>query len=126
MNLGKNILMKKISLQMLIILAVMLILTVISVFVLAFLMYNLRFDESKLKICVGAIYFVVNIIGGFMIGKLADRKRLPFGMAMGYVYFVCMFILSIILKGIVGAGDFPVAFAAVLSIAGGGFGGSIS
>lgn len=91
-------------------LIVMYLLSGVMLLVLAALLYNFELSEATVRIGVIVIYVTSGFVGGFFIGKqMRDRKYL-WGLIVGGIYFVLLFVLSLLVKS--GTGE-VLAFDAV-------------
>ena len=55
-------------------------------------------SEEVVKIGVIAIYIISGFSGGFLIGKQMQDKKYLWGLLAGGVYFILLFLLSLLLK----------------------------
>ena len=90
--------MKKI-IQVLKVAAAAVVVSVILIFVCAFLAYKLRLSQAQLGIMAMVIYAVGAFIAGFGVGKLKKEKRFLWGICAGVVYFAVVLAVSIISGG---------------------------
>ena len=65
---------------------------------LALLLYQMQLSESVVKIVVIMIYVLSGASGGFFIGKRMKDQKFLWGLFAGVVYFVLLFLISLIVK----------------------------
>jgi len=78
----------------------------VMLLLLALLLYNFELTEETVRIGVIVIYVASGFAGGFLIGRWMQDKKYLWGLLAGGVYFVLLFVLSLVLKS--GAADAPV------------------
>ena len=61
---------------------------------LTFLVYKLEPDEQVVVGGIVAIYVVSTFLGGFIIGKLTEKRKFVWGTAIGMLYFLLLFLIS--------------------------------
>lgn len=61
---------------------------------MAFLLYKFDLSEAVIKIGTIVTYIVSGFLGGYFIGKHMQDKRYLWGLTVGGVYFVLLFVLS--------------------------------
>lgn len=105
---------------------VMFIISGLLLLLLAFLLYKMELTEAVVKIGVVVIYVVSGLVGGILMGKAMREQKFLWGLAAGAVYFVILFVVSMVVKG---GGDMDMAKLAttfILCAASGMAGGMIS
>jgi len=70
------------------------LLTGILLFSLAFVLYKLRLSNTQVQTGVYLIYILSCFLGGFLAGKKLKNRRFLWGMLMGGLYFVVLFLVS--------------------------------
>ncbi len=70
------------------------IVTGILLFVLTFLLYKFDWDEQKVTAGIIVIYVLSTFVGGFILGKLKRVRKFLWGLIMGVLYFVLLFLIS--------------------------------
>ena len=70
------------------------IVTGILLLILTFLVYQFKLDEQIVVGGIVAIYVVSTFIGGMIIGKLTQVKRYLWGLLIGTLYFLLLFLIS--------------------------------
>lgn len=84
-----------------VIMKVILLEFVVSILLLlgmAFFMYKVDVATQMAKVFVLAIYVIATFIGGFVIGRVSGNKKFLWGMMAGAIYFLILFIVSLIAK----------------------------
>ena len=100
------------------------IVTIVLLMVLALLLLKAGLEDKTVLIGIGVIYFAANMAGGFIIGKVKEKRRFIWGIAVGVTYFLILSLVSFLVTGQVYQGDMPV-IAGLLCCVGGGFVGGI-
>lgn len=70
------------------------IVTGILLFTLTLLLYKFEWDEQKVTAGIIVIYVVSTFVGGFILGKLKQVRKFVWGLVMGVLYFVLLFLIS--------------------------------
>lgn len=74
---------------------------IVSAFILLLLaMIMYKFDPPSSVISVGIIitYLLSTFIAGFILGKVAKQKRFLWGIIVGLLYFLVIFIVSLLMS----------------------------
>lgn len=71
------------------------VVSVVLLFVCAFIAYKLHLGTPQIVLCVAVIYGVGAFVTGFGMGKLKKEKRLLWGVLSGFTYFLIVFVISI-------------------------------
>lgn len=100
------------------------IVTIAMLMILSLLLLKVGFEDKTVLIGIGVIYFAANMAGGFIIGKVKEKRRFIWGLAVGITYFLVLSLVSFLVTGQVYQGDMPV-IAGLLCCVGGGFIGGI-
>lgn len=100
------------------------IVTVLLLMILALLLLKAGFLDKTVLIGIGIIYFIANVAGGFILGRVKEKKRYIWGIAEGFTYFLVLSLVSFLVTGQVYQGEMPV-LAGLLCCIGGGFVGGI-
>ena len=80
---------------------------------LAFLLYQFDLSEAVVQIGIIAIYIAADFFGGFWIGRRMQDKKYLWGLSMGVVYFVLLFLISWISRS--GLGEIPMEPAKIVT-----------
>ena len=70
------------------------LLTGILLFSLAFILYKLRLSNTQVQTGVYLIYILSSFLGGFLAGKKMKSRRFLWGMLMGALYFLVLFLVA--------------------------------
>lgn len=70
--------------------------TVILIVSLSLLFYKVGISNTGLMIGVICTYFITNFIGGFIFGKVNEKRKFLYGALIGLIYFIVLMIISII------------------------------
>ena len=84
-------------------LGIMYVVSAVLLLVLSALLYNFELSEATIKIGVVAIYILSGFVGGFWMGKQMQDKKYLWGLMIGGIYFVLLFVVSLVIK--VGTGE---------------------
>ncbi len=79
-------------------LAVMYVISGVLLLLLAVLLYNFELSEATVRIGVVVIYIASGFTGGFLIGKQMQDKKYIWGLLAGGMYFILLFVLSLLVK----------------------------
>lgn len=102
------------------------VLSALLLLIISFVMY--KFDPPSAVISVGIVltYIVSCFVGGFILGTAKREKRFLWGMVVGAIYFLIIFLVSIVFsKDIFGNMGSTIAVLAMCGL-GGMLGGMIS
>ena len=75
------------------------IVTVLLMFLLAFVLYKMKLSSSQASLGVTAIYLLSCAVGGFITGKQMRNRRLLWGLLSGALYFAVLLLLSLAVSG---------------------------
>lgn len=70
------------------------IVTGLLLFILTFLLYKFEWDEQMVTAGIIVIYIASSFVGGFILGKLQKEKKFLWGLIMGLLYFLLLFLIS--------------------------------
>lgn len=65
---------------------------------LAFLLYKLHLSEKIVHACIILIYIAASFFAGFVTGKKKGKRKFFWGAVMGALYFVVLFVVSVIVN----------------------------
>lgn len=102
------------------------IVTGILLLVLTFFVYKFKLDEQIVVGAIVAIYAVSTFIGGFIIGKLTQVRKFIWGMGIGCIYFLLLFLISYGVYREFNTNGLNVMTTIILCVGGGTLGGMIS
>lgn len=87
-------------------------LTGVLLLIAAFLMYKLNLGENQIRIFIMVIYGIATLAAGFIYGKLSKNTRLLRGLLIGFLYFMFIAVMSVV----VNRGVFSDSQKAVISM----------
>ncbi len=61
---------------------------------LTFLLFRFRLGEAQITTGIYAVYILSCLTGGFLAGKTMKTRRFLWGLLIGLLYFLFLFILS--------------------------------
>lgn len=102
------------------------IVTGILLLVLTFLVYKFKLDEQVVVGGIVAIYALSTFMGGFIIGKLTEVRKYLWGMAIGTIYVLLLFLISYGVYREFNTNGLSMITTMVLCVGGGTLGGMIS
>ena len=102
------------------------IVSIILLLIFAMIMYLGNVEDKIVGVMVIIIYFVSNLIGGIYVGKKALKNKYVWGILEGILYFLCIFVVSLIGNKNGVDVNLSVIIAAIISVLGGMIGGMIS
>ena len=102
------------------------VLTGLLMLLSAFIMYKLKLSSDHSRLFVMVIYGIVTIVAGLLYGKIKEKRRLLNGAFMGFVYFLVLLIVSMVVnKGFTDSLQSNI-ISMIICISGGSIGGIIS
>ena len=102
------------------------IVTGVLLLILTFLVYKFELDEQVVVAGIVVIYVVSTFMGGYIIGKLTGIKKFVWGMIIGAVYFVLLYLISYGVYREFNTNGISAITTAILCIGGGTLGGMLS
>lgn len=93
---------------------------------LTFFVYKFELDEQVVVAGIVAIYVVSTFMGGYIIGKLTGTKKFIWGMNIGVVYFLLLYLISYGVYREFNTNGLSAITTAILCIGGGTLGGMLS
>ena len=72
--------------------------TAVLLFVLAFLVQKLGWQDSTISIGIRVVYILSCFLGGFLIGKVQRSKKFIWGILISLMYIIVMLILTMFIK----------------------------
>lgn len=93
---------------------------------LTFLVYKFELDEQVVVAGIVAVYVVSTFMGGYIIGKLTGTKKYMWGMLIGVVYFLLLFLISYGVYREFNTNGISTITTTILCIGGGTLGGMLS
>lgn len=102
------------------------IVTGLMLFILSFLMLKLDVSNKVLSGGIIATYILSTFLGGFLFGKSASQKRFLWGLLIGGLYFIILFLISVLTGSLMGMEMSRVFTVMLLCMFGGMLGGMVS
>ena len=93
---------------------------------LTFLVYQLELDEQMVLAGIVAIYVVSTFVGGFILGKLTRVRKFIWGIVVGGLYFVLLFLISYGVYREFNTNGLNALTTIILCVGGGMLGGMVS
>lgn len=102
------------------------LLTAVLLFALSFILYKLRISNTQVQTGVYLIYILSSFLGGFLAGKKMKSRRFLWGMLMGGLYFIVLFLISSLAGRPLESGFSYLLLVLGICLAGGTSGGMLS
>ena len=102
------------------------LLTGILLFALSFILYKLRLSNTQIQTGIYLIYVLSCTLSGFLAGKRMKTRRFLWGMLMGALYFIVLFIISSLAGKPMESGFSHLLLVFSICLAGGTAGGMLS
>lgn len=118
--------MKKVVLAILKETLIQMVVSVILVAIAAFVVLKISPTESTVKIIILVIYGISSFVGGFVLGKVMEKRKFLWGAAAGAIYIGLLLLVSLIAKGSLNAGTVNMVTGIIVSLAAGMVGGMLS
>ena len=80
------------------ILVVMYVTTSLLLFLLAFLVQKLQWEQGMISIGISIVYFLSCFMGGFLAGKVQKTKKFVWGILLGMMYVLTMLAVTLIFQ----------------------------
>lgn len=118
--------MKKAALTILKETFIQMIISIILVAIAAFVILKISPSEAVIKIIILVIYGIASFVGGFILGRVMEKRKFLWGAAAGGIYIGILLLASLIVKGSLGTGTIDFVTGIIVSLAAGMVGGMIS
>ncbi len=105
---------------------IQMIISLILVAVAAFIILKISPSESAIKGIILVIYGISSFAGGFILGKVMDKRKFLWGTLAGAIYIGILLLISLSVNGSLGAGTIDLAVGIIVSLAAGTVGGMVS
>ena len=102
------------------------IVTGLLLLILTFLVYQFQWDEQMVVAGIVMIYVISTFVGGFILGKLMKVRKFVWGIVIGGVYFLLLFLISYGVYREFNTNGLNAITTAILCIGGGMLGGMLS
>lgn len=102
------------------------IITGILLLILTFLVYKFELDEQVVVGGIVSIYVISTFLGGFIIGKLTEVRKFLWGMTVGGIYVLLLFLISYGVYREFNTNGLNVITTVALCVGGGMLGGMVS
>lgn len=102
------------------------IVTGLLLLALTFFVYRFEMDEQTVIAGIVAIYVVSTFVGGFILGKLTEVRKFLWGIILGSLYFILLFLISYGVYREFNTNGLNALTTALLCIGGGMLGGMLS
>lgn len=102
------------------------LLTALLLLLMALLLYRFSLSESMVSIGIIAIYLLTTFLAGFMMGKKNKTRKYLWGLMIGAIYFIILFLVSLISGGNVSHMSVNSFTVLLLCCGGGMLGGMLS
>lgn len=103
-----------------------LLVSVVLILLFAFVTLKLQPDTGKMELMIMVIYVLANLVGGWCCGHRQNRRKFVWGLLVGIVYFLLVFLISGMSEQQVQPEISGSLLALVLCAAGGMVGGMLS
>lgn len=117
---------KKIAMAILKETFIQMLISVVLIAVAAFAVLKISPSDAVLKVIILAIYAVSSFVGGFIMGKVMDRRKFLWGLVAGAAYISVILLVAFIINGNFNAGTVGVTSGIITSLAAGTIGGMLS
>lgn len=102
------------------------VLTGILLAILTVLLYQFHLSEGQVSAGIIGIYVVTNFGAGFLLGKLVKEKKYLWGLLLGFLYYLLLFLVSLGIYHSVKNGVSQVVIAFLVCSGSGMLGGMVS
>lgn len=102
------------------------IVTAVLLLILALLLYKLELGEKVVSAGIVSIYILSTLIGGLIIGKIAQTRRFIWGISLGIIYFLLLLLITLGVYREIATDTGNLITTFILCIGGGMIGGMLS
>lgn len=117
---------KKIAMSILKETLIQMLISAVLIVIAAFIVLKISPSDTVIKGIVLAIYAISAFVGGFIMGKVMDRRKFLWGLTAGAIYIAVILLTAFIVKGVFNAGTISVMSGIITSLAAGTIGGMLS
>ena len=102
------------------------IVTTVFLLILALLLYKFELGERFVSAGIVTIYILSTLVGGIIIGKIAQTRRFIWGISLGIIYFLLLLLITLGVYREISTDTGNIITTFILCIGGGMIGGMIS
>ena len=102
------------------------IVTGVLLIVISALVYRLQLKEQIVTACIVSVYAISTFIGGFIAGKIKEKRKFFWGLLIGTIYYLLLILISFGVYRQVTNQNTELFTTFVLCIGGGVLGGMIA
>ena len=102
------------------------IVTAVFLLILTLLLYQFELGERFVSAGIVAIYILSTLVGGIIIGKIAQTRRFIWGISLGIIYFLLLLLITLGVYREINTDIGNLITTFILCIGGGMIGGMIS
>ena len=102
------------------------IVTAVFLLILTLLLYQFELGERFVSAGIVAIYILSTLVGGIIIGKIAQTRRFIWGISLGMIYFLLLLLITLGVYHEINTDIGNLITTFILCIGGGMIGGMIS
>lgn len=102
------------------------VISFLMILLLAYILLKVQPSEKVIQGAVIVIYILSTFIGGFFIGKKMEKKQYLWGMVLGILYFLIVFLISFTLHKDITGQTGSLITVLIMCTLGGTLGGMIS
>ncbi|WP_461809788.1 TIGR04086 family membrane protein [Faecalimonas sp.] len=102
------------------------VITGVLLMILALLLYKIDLDEQKVTIGIIATYIISTFAGGFIMGRLVEKQKFIWGLVLGIIYFLLLFVVSFMVNHQLQSNGTNLLTTFLLCAGGGMLGGMLS
>ena len=102
------------------------IVTAVFLLILTLLLYQFELGERFVSAGIVAIYILSTLVGGIIIGKIAQTRRFIWGISLGMIYFLLLLLITLGVYREINTDIGNLITTFILCIGGGMIGGMIS
>lgn len=100
--------------------------TVLLLLLLTILLYKAGLDEENINAGITVTYLISTLAGGFILGRIMKQKRFLWGIVLGILYFLLLFLISLGIYHTIQAPAAGILTTLAICTAGGAVGGMLS
>ena len=102
------------------------IVTAVLLLILALLLYKFELGERIVSAGIVSIYILSTLVGGILIGKIAQTRRFIWGIGLGMIYFLLLLLITLGVYRTVSMDITNMITTWILCVGGGMIGGMLS